>query len=461
LPCWSDVEDDLVHSTNPRSTRAASDSVHRTAYEGAGLPMRSEPPALNAPPGFSPTPRFVGVSNMISLLPLSNVASSDQDESPSPDGASTLSLDPSARLIGTIDEISFLELVNTRLHSQMIHTQNSRNRSDSAQNISATTASSSADEWNVYHVGDGASPRDPLRPSIERVQNGEREAWIVIRTRPPNSSRDITRILFSRGVGASSTSNSNGIDVEQSNLTSTDTTHVSLRGGAGSENRHCSEEQYEPPSSRASSPRPARVRTPYPQDWLQRLSLQGDHTTTPFDVIRATRILGLRERTPYSFASTGILRSPELPSSHSSIGSSSSETFINQSLQDFTQPMHTSSLMRDQSASVRSENQSPPRPVQDIRSNFHLRPLQHRPEDSGISLFGGSVPSPNGGGILHTTSNLGDSSNRQITLILALSMPPTLPPRPNRCPEHATELSQQYPPVRVDGENDAENEEWK
>ncbi|EUC30348.1 hypothetical protein COCCADRAFT_7586 [Bipolaris zeicola 26-R-13] len=334
LPCWSDVEGDPTYNTRYHLRHATSDSVRPIVHAQASLSGKFRPTPLNIPPGFSPTPQFIGACDTVWFSSSDEFVSDNQDEQPLPDRASATSVSTSPRLIGTIDGTSFLELVDTRPHSHVDHVQHLARRSKSMQDNPSALISSNTDEWSVYHIGDRMLPRNLLPEPIAKTESGQRGAWIVTPGRPSKSISEIARTLSSRRAEAPSTSHLNEIGPELDNLTLTDSVQLRLRGGADSEDEEYSEKKYAPPSSTLSSLPSIRSTYPSPQEWLQRLSLQGDHATTPFDYSRATRILGLEQGASPGFVSSATLQVPDSSNTRGSGVWSSSETLTNQSLQE-------------------------------------------------------------------------------------------------------------------------------
>lgn len=176
LPCWSEVENDPTYNTRYHPRHTTSGSVRPIVHAQAYLSAKFRPTPLNGPPGFSPTPQFIGACDAVWFSSSDEFVSDDQDEQPLLDRASAASVSPSPRLIGTIDGISFLELVNTRLRSHIGHVQHSRRNSKYTQDNPSTPTSSDADEWSVYHIGDEMLPRNPLPGTITRTESGQRGA---------------------------------------------------------------------------------------------------------------------------------------------------------------------------------------------------------------------------------------------------------------------------------------------
>lgn len=301
LPCWSDVEDDPAYNIG-RTRRTVSDTDVRRyrmgldAAPSQGIqPGETTTPHINPPPGLSPTPRFAEAFDRMSLLSLNNSASGQRADAVAPGDIPPSYPSSRASFIGTVNSESFMELLRAR-GSYPGELRPDPSSSRDAENALVPWNGS---EWSVYHIGDGLPPRDPQRQSIARNQTGQREAWIITPGRPPRSSLEIARTLASRRLQAPTLSHLNEIDQEPDGSESNDLPQVYLRGGAGEEDEEQSQHESTAPPRDSTPPPPERVPTPYPEPWLQRLSLQGDHQTIPFDLARATSVFGRQEATPH------------------------------------------------------------------------------------------------------------------------------------------------------------------
>ncbi|EMD64449.1 hypothetical protein COCSADRAFT_160661 [Bipolaris sorokiniana ND90Pr] len=162
-------------------------------------------------------------------------------------------------------------------------------------------------------------------------------------------------------------------------------------GGASSDDEEYSEKKYIRPLSTISTPPSVRWTSPSPREWLQRLSLQGDHATTPFDYSHAIRILGLGQGASRGFASSATLQVPDSSNTRGSAVWSSSETLTNQSSQERTsnyshlrpsqprpssgeedsEPRRRPTVIREEPPPVIRVSQPRSRASLTARSNFH------------------------------------------------------------------------------------------
>lgn len=197
--------------------------------------------------------------------------------------------------------------------------------------------------------------------------------------------------MSSRRAGAPSTSHLNEIGPELDDSTLTNSLHLRLRGGASSDDEEYSEKKYIRPLSTISTPPSVRWTSPSPREWLQRLSLQGDHATTPFDYSHAIRILGLGQGASRGFASSATLQVPDSSNTRGSAVWSSSETLTNQSSQERTsnyshlrpsqprpssgeedsEPRRRPTVIREEPPPVIRVSQPRSRASLTARSNFH------------------------------------------------------------------------------------------
>lgn len=349
LPCWSDVEDDPAYNVRYRPRLAVSGAIglpdvtdpeHRGLYPQNSSPARSVPLPRSGPPGFSSTPQFVGVCEAISVLSLKGARSDRQDQLSLSDRASPSSICTNPYSIGTIEEPTCLDLADTRLRPHISHLQNSGGRSSFCRGA-APRASSNDERRDVYHVGDGLSPRDPLQQSITRNRDGESEAQIVAPDRPP-------------------------IDSELNSSSFTNTPHIRLQGGAGSEDRDHSRKRYTPHLCRANPPSPVTEPSPDPEDRPQSVLLQGDYVPSP---------------------------SPQLPS------------------EEVREPSYPSSDVRDEPSSGMSENRPQSRSFQNLDSSDQTETLEPPPEGTSTSAPM-HVARPRSDSVVNALFDVDDSLNQ-------------------------------------------------
>ncbi|EUC48490.1 hypothetical protein COCMIDRAFT_87109 [Bipolaris oryzae ATCC 44560] len=207
-----------------------------------------------------------------------------------------------------------------------------------------------------------------------------------------------------------------------------------------------SEKKYTSPSSRPS-PLPSVMSTyPSPQEWLQRLSLQGDHATTPFDYPRATRILGLGQGASPIFASSATLQVPDSSNTHGSALCSSSETLTNQSSQE-RPPNHSHLDPSQPRPSSGGEDDEPSRPTVVLEEYPPaVRVIQPRLSVSQIAISNfqellsdndPGPPYPGDGDHLPTPPPfVDDSGDLDIELVPRIVMNPSMPTRSRMPAEH-------------------------
>lgn len=221
LPDYSDIEFDPTY-----------DGFHDRGPSFS--PESSASHVLAPPPGLSPTPHFVGLHN--------------QD-------ASSFDLNGPAGLPGTTQDTSPVEFNNDD-DSELDLIRGSPSFRDNPIRLLGSSRTTQKPTYaeilrgnNPYHVGDGLPPRDPRRQSIARDENGQRRVWIVTPGRWTARRRGHHCLPETYSSSPAEPS-------------------VFLRGGSGEESMYMSHHDV---------PFRCRPPMPWPCEWLQLLSQQGDH----------------------------------------------------------------------------------------------------------------------------------------------------------------------------------------